>query len=103
MRAEENMITSGMYEQFADIIKIDGNEYIKSDIKWTLCSEQQPLHTGWYLVTYTRKICRNEVAVAFFSREDYEAHDPNPWEITTYADCEEIIAWQPCPSPYGTE
>lgn len=69
--------------------------------KWIPVAEQVPERTGDYLVTYTRELCANEMAVAFFSREDYECNDPQPWECRALGDMQEIIAWMPLPEVYN--
>lgn len=68
--------------------------------RWIPVTERLPESTGYYLITYTREICENEMAVAFFSREDYECNDPKPWTCSTSGDLKKIIAWMPMPDPY---
>lgn len=69
--------------------------------KWIPCSpETMPKKTGHYLVQYTRKYCRNEMAVAFYSVEEARCDDDYTWEIETFYDIKDVIAWRPLPEPY---
>ena len=74
------------------------------DTQWIPCSpETMPKKTGYYLVQYTRKYCRNEMAVAFYSVEEARCDDDYTWEIETFSDIKEVIAWMPLPEPYREE
>ena len=68
---------------------------------WIPCSpETMPKKTNYYLVQYTRKYCRNEMAVAFYSVEEARCDDDYTWEIEIFSDIKEVIAWMPLPKPY---
>ena len=72
--------------------------------QWIPCSpETMPKKTGYYLVQYTRKYCRNEMAVAFYSVKEAHCDDDYTWEIETFSDIKEVIAWRPLPEPYREE
>ena len=74
------------------------------DTQWIPCSpETMPKKTDYYLVQYTRKYCRNEMAVAFYSVEEARCDDDYTWEIETFSDIKEVIAWMPLPKPYREE
>ena len=62
-----------------------------------------PKKTGYYLVQYTRKYCRDEMAVAFYSVEEARCDDDYTWEIETFSDIKEVIAWMPLPEPWKGE
>lgn len=71
------------------------------DTQWIPCSpETMPKKTDHYLVQYTRKYCRNEMAVAFYSVEEARCDDDYTWEIETFYDIKDVIAWRPLPEPY---
>ena len=84
-----------------EYFEIQEREEDMENNKWIPVVEQVPDCTGDYLVTYTRELCANEMAVAFFSREDYDCNDPQPWECCALGDVQEIIAWMPLPEVYN--
>lgn len=73
---------------------------IEPEQKWIPVSEGMPKETNYYLIQHTRRICNDEMTVAFYSVE--EAHvDPNyTWEFVTNSDVQEVIAWMPLPALY---
>lgn len=72
-------------------------------MEWSNSKERIPDVTGHYLIIYSRSICANEMAVAFFSREDWEcekdALENAGWEYATIGDHEDVLYWRPLPSP----
>ena len=88
------------YEQALSEIK-EMLETSQPEPQWIPCSpETMPKKTDYYLVQYTRKYCRNEMAVAFYSVEEARCDDDYTWEIETFSDIKEVIAWMPLPEPY---
>lgn len=72
--------------------------------RWTPCTpETMPKKTDYYLVQYTRKYCRDEMAVAFYSVEEARCDDDYTWEIETFSDIKEVIAWMHLPEPYRVD
>lgn len=72
--------------------------------RWIPCTpETMPKKTDYYLVQYTRKYCRDEMAVAFYSVEEARCDDDYTWEIETFSDIKEVIAWKPLPEPYRVD
>ena len=71
--------------------------------RWIPCSERMPEVTGYYLIQYSRRICSDEMAVAFYSVEEAEIDENYTWEFKPFADCKEVIAWMPLPQPYKAE
>lgn len=68
--------------------------------KWISVKDRLPEGTGYYLIIYSREICRPEMAVAFFSAEDAEdcPYDTNyGFEYTTYGDHKDVLYWMPLP------
>ena len=68
--------------------------------RWITVSEKMPTITDFYLIQYSRKICHDEMAVAFYSVEEAESDENYTWEFKPFADCKEVIAWMPLPNPY---
>lgn len=70
---------------------------------WIPVSERLPEKTDYYLIQYSREVCPNEMAVAFYSVEEAEVDSNYTWEFKPIADCKEVIAWQPLPQSYKAE
>lgn len=68
--------------------------------RWIPCSERLPEVSDYYLIQYSRRICPDEMAVAFYSVEEAECDSNYTWEFKPFADCKEVIAWMPLPQPY---
>lgn len=71
--------------------------------KWIPVEEKLPEETDYYLIQYSREVCPDEMAVAFYSVEEAEVDSNYTWEFKPIADCKEVIAWQPLPQPYRAE
>lgn len=71
--------------------------------RWISCNERMPETTGYYLIQYSRRICQDEMAVAFYSVEEAELDKNYTWEFKPFADLKEVIAWMPLPKPYKEE
>lgn len=71
--------------------------------RWIPCSERMPEVSDHYLIQYSRHICRDEMAVAFYSVEEAELDKNYTWEFKPFGDCKEVIAWMPLPTPYKAE
>jgi hypothetical protein len=92
-----------------DLRKI-AEEQIEAAIKqepkteWIPVNEKMPEVTGYYLIQYSRAICRDEMAVAYYSVEEKES-DPNyEWEFKPCCgEYKEVVAWMPLPKPYENE
>lgn len=68
---------------------------------WIPVSERLPEHTDYYLIQYSRKICADEMAVAFYSVEEAELDKDYTWEFKPQCgEYKDIIAWMPLPEPY---
>lgn len=52
------------------------------------------------MIQYSREVCPDEMAVAFYSVEEAEVDSNYTWEFKPIADCKEVIAWQPLPELY---
>jgi hypothetical protein len=59
-----------------------------------------PKVSDHYLIQYSRYICPDEMAVAYYSVEEAEVDENYTWEFKPFADCKEVIAWMPLPKPY---
>ena len=68
--------------------------------RWIPCSERMPEISDYYLIQYSRKICLDEMVVAYYSVEEAECDKNYTWEFKPFADCKEVIAWMPLPEPY---
>ena len=68
--------------------------------KWIPVSERMPEVSDHYLIQYSRHICPDEMAVAYYSVEEAELDENYTWEFKPFADCKEVIAWMPLPEPY---
>lgn len=68
--------------------------------KFIPVSERMPQKTDYYLIQYSREVCPDEMAVAFYSVEEAEIDSNYTWEFKPIADCKEVIAWQPLPESY---
>lgn len=68
--------------------------------RWIPVSERMPQKTDYYLIQYSREVCPDEMAVAFYSVEEAELDSNYSWEFKPIADCKEVIAWQPLPELY---
>lgn len=73
---------------------------VQPEQKWIPCSERLPEVSDYYLIQHPRRICPDEMAVAFYSVEEAELDKNYTWEFKPFADCEEVIAWMPLPKPY---
>jgi hypothetical protein len=71
--------------------------------RWIPCSKKMPKVSDHYLIQYSRHICPDEMAVAFYSVEEAEVDGNYTWEFKPYADCKEVIAWMPLPQHYKAE
>ena len=71
--------------------------------RWIPVSERMPEKTDYYLIQYSREVCPDEMAVAFYSVEEAEVDSNYTWEFKPIADCKEVIAWMPLPQPYKAE
>ena len=71
--------------------------------RWIPVSERLPEKTDYYLIQYSREVCPDEMAVAFYSVEEAEVDSNYTWEFKPIADCKDVIAWQPLPQPYKAE
>ena len=71
--------------------------------RWIPCNERMPETTGYYLIQHSRRICQDEMAVAFYSVEEAELDKNYTWEFKPFADLKEVIAWMPLPKPYKEE
>lgn len=70
---------------------------------WIPVSERLPEKTDYYLIQYSREVCPDEMAVAFYSVEEAEVDSNYTWEFKPIADCKEVIAWMSLPQPYKAE
>ena len=77
-----------------------GFKHEKSAQRWIPCNERMPKTTDYYLIQYSRHICQDEMAVAFYSVEEAELDKNYTWEFKPFADLKEVIAWMPLPKPY---
>ena len=68
--------------------------------RWIPCSERMPEVSDYYLIQHSRHICRDEMAVAYYSVEEAECDENYTWEFKPFADCKEVIAWMPLPKLY---
>lgn len=69
--------------------------------RWILVNEGMPKHTGFYLIQYSREICHDELAVAYYSVEEKESDPDYEWEFKPICgEYKEVIAWMPLPKPY---
>ena len=80
-----------------------GKASAQPEQRWIPCSERLPETTGYYLIQYSRRICQDEMAVAFYSVEEAELDKNYTWEFKPFADLKEVIAWMPLPKPYKEE
>lgn len=71
--------------------------------RWIPCNERMPEATDYYLIQYSRRICQDEMAVAFYSVEEAELDKNYTWEFKPFADLKEVIAWMLLPKPYKEE
>ena len=71
--------------------------------RWIPVSERLPEKTDYYIIQYSREVCPDEMAVAFYSVEEAEVDSNYTWEFKPIADCKDVIAWQPLPQPYKAE
>lgn len=71
--------------------------------RWISVSEKLPEKTDYYLIQYSREVCPDEMAVAFYSVEEAEVDSNYTWEFKPIADCKEVIAWRPLPKPCKVE
>lgn len=69
-------------------------------LQWIPCNERMPEVSDYYLIQHSRRICQDEMAVAFYSVEEAELDKNYTWEFKPFADCKEVIAWMSLPSPY---
>ena len=73
------------------------------EVKWIPVSERLPEKTDYYLIQYSREVCPDEMAVAFYSVEEAEVDSNYTWEFKPIADCKEVRAWMPLPQLYMAE
>ena len=72
--------------------------------EWIPVSKKMPAITDFYLIQYSRKICRDEMAVAFYSVEEAESDENYTWEFKPICgEYKEVKAWMPLPYPYKEE
>ena len=93
---DKDEITIGEFSKLVD------REY-QEPSKWIPVSERLPEKTDYYLIQYSREVCPDEMAVAFYSVEEAEVDSNYTWEFKPIADCKEVIAWQPLPEPCKVE
>ena len=105
MSNEEAIFQLGYLKDFKTPQQIEALDIaIKAlEQRWIPCSERMPEVTDHYLIQYSRHICRDEMAVAFYSVEEAESDSNYTWEFKPFADCKEVIAWMPLPQPYKAE
>lgn len=90
-------------ENFSEYIQILNKimDLLEKTPIWTPVSEGMPKKTDYYLIQYSRKICPDEMAVAFYDVEEKES-DPNySWEFKpNCGEYKEVIAWMPLLGKY---
>lgn len=101
-KLNSNQITSGEYEEMIEPLKreIEQPSVTPPQPSWIPVRERMPEKTDYYLIQYSREVCPDEMAVAFYSVEEAEVDGNYTWEFKPIADCKEVIAWQPLPEPY---
>ena len=77
-----------------------GKASAQPEQRWIPCNERMPETTDYYLIQYSRRICQDEMTVAFYSVEEAELDKNYTWEFKPFADLKEVIAWMPLPEPY---
>lgn len=88
--------------QFAEWFK--GLKQLMEQAKWIPVKERLPENTDYYLIQYSRKICPDEKAVAFYSVEEKESDPDYDWEFTPQCgEYKEVLAWMPLPYDYKEE
>ena len=87
------------YENFVALVK-SMPIVTPQQARWIPCSERMPEVSDHYLIQYSRHICPDEMAVAYYSVEEAECDKNYTWEFKPFADCKEVIAWMPLPEPY---
>lgn len=71
---------------------------------WTPVSEGMPTYTDYYLIQYSREICGDEMAVAYYSVEEKRSDPDYDWEFHPQCgEYKEVIAWMPLPGKYKPE
>ncbi len=103
-RFEVTEILNSEYDKDKMFDRVDELPNVLPEVKWIPIKDRMPSITGYYLIQYTRAVCADEMAVAFYSVEEKEL-DPNyTWEFKTNGgDCKEVIAWMSLPEPYNME
>lgn len=75
--------------------------YLEQEQRWIPVKERLPEVTGYYLIQYSRKVCHDEKAVAFYSVEEKESDPDYDWEFKPQCgEYEEVLAWMPLPDDY---
>ncbi len=74
----------------------------RSKTEWIPVNEKMPEVTGYYLIQYSRAICRDEMAVAYYSVEEKESDSNYEWEFKPCCgEYKEVVAWRPLPKPHS--
>lgn len=77
---------------------------LEQEPRWTPISEGMPKVTGYYLIQYSREICADEMAVAFYDVEEKESDPDYEWEFKpNCGEYKEVIAWMPLPKAYNPQ
>lgn len=83
---------------------IEQMPFFQPQQRWIPVSEKMPTMTDFYLIQYSRKICHDEMAVAFYSVEEAESDENYTWEFKPICgEYKEVKAWMPLPYPYKEE
>lgn len=97
---KENLIEVFDKHEVADEIHYNLPSVTPQQARWIPCSERMPEVSDYYLIQYSRHICSDEMAVAYYSVEEAESDSNYTWEFKPFGDCKEVIAWMPLPELY---
>ena len=76
---------------------------LREQSRWTPVSEGMPKYIDYYLIQYSREVCGDEMAVAFYDVEEKRSDPDYEWEFRpTTHEYKEVVAWMPLPKMYHT-